>query len=126
MNFPTPVTDNSITNFEKSNNIGVLVVGYDDDKYVPVKTPGGHYETIVNLFYFSDGERSHYACVKGISRLLSSSLSRHNQKVHICCHCLSSIPKDRLEEHVRFCSRHEPTRVTHKGVCVVLRITRIW
>ena len=35
-----------------------------------------------------------------------------NQKVHICCHCLSSIPEDKIEEHVRFCSKHEPMKVT--------------
>ena len=38
--FPTPVIGNSISNFEKNNNVGVLVIGYDEnEKYIPVRVP---------------------------------------------------------------------------------------
>ena len=111
--FPTPVTGNSISNFEENNKMGVLVIGYDEnEKYVPLRVPGAKYEKVVHLFYFSDGEKSHYACVGSISRLLSSSISKMNQKVNICHYCLSLVSKIGLEEHVRFCSKHEPMKVT--------------
>ena len=111
--FPTPVIGNSISNFEKNNNVGVLVIGYDEnEKYVPVRVPSKRYEKVVHLFYFSNGEKNHYACVKGISRLLSSSILKRNQRLNICHYCLSFVSKTSLEEHVRFCSKHEPMKVT--------------
>ena len=93
--------------------MGVLVIGYDENEnYVPLRVPGAKYEKVVHLFYFSDGEKSHYACVGSISCLLSSSISKINQKVNICHYCLSLVSKIGLEEHVRFCSKHEPMKVT--------------
>ena len=111
--FPTTVTGGSITNFEKNNNIDVAVVGYKNDKYVPVRPPGGQYKRVTPLFYFSDGEKSHYACIrKSGSRLLRSSFSKHSESVCICWYCFSSVPEGRLKEHKRLCSKHEPTQVT--------------
>ena len=57
----------------------------------------------MDLFYFGDGSgKMHYAVINSLSRLLGSSLSGHKSK--------SGETQERLEEHIRFCSKHEPTR----------------
>ena len=109
--FPTPLTGNSLSNFEKRNNVGVLVIGYRENRYLPLRQPGGNFEKVVKLFYFSNGEKNHYACISNLPRLLSSSASKHHGKIHFGFHCLSSISPSKMEEHVRLCSEHPVAKV---------------
>ena len=107
--FPLEPNKVSIDKFEEANGVSVCIFGYDEDKYVPVGLPEKGYKRSVDLFYFGDGSgKMHYAVINSLSRLLGSSLSG---KSYICRRCLcNQHSQERLEEHIRFCSWHEPTR----------------
>lgn len=80
LGFPTKVKD--IHKFEKNNNINANVFSYDDDTkkvYTLRLSKMGNREH-VNLFLYDE----HYGAVKDLSRLVSSQLSKRNQKNHIC------------------------------------------
>ena len=126
--FPLEPNKQSIDKFEEANNVSVCIFGYEEDKYVPVRLPKRECERDVNLFYFGDGSgKMHYAVVNGLSRLLGSSLSKHESKSYICRRCLcNQHTAERLEEHVRFGSKHEPARTVMppKGSVLKFRARR--
>ena len=110
--FPLEPNKTSIDKFEEANNMSVCIFGYEEGKYVPVRLPKKEYERNADLFYFGDGSgKMHCGVVGDLSRLLGSSLSANTRKSYICRRCLcNQHSQQRLEEHVRFCSKHEPTR----------------
>ena len=110
--FPLEPNKVSIDKFEEVNDVSVCIFGFNDDTYVPVRVPKRVCSRSVDLFYFGDKTRKmHYAVVNSLSRLLSSSLSKHKSSAFICRRCLcNQHSHKRLEEHTWFCSRHEPTK----------------
>ena len=110
--FPLEPYKKSIDKFEEANDVSVCIFGFEDNTYVPVRLPKKECSRNVDLFYFGDKTGNmHYAVVRSLSRLLSSSLSKHGHSAVICRRCLcNQHSQQRLEEHTRFCSKHEPTK----------------
>ena len=110
--FPSEPNKTGIDKFEETNDVSVCIFGFEDNRYVPVRLPKKEYSRNVDLFYFGDKTgKMHYAVVKSLSRLLSSSVSKHRTSTYICRRCLCNLhSRQRLEEHARFCSRQEPTK----------------
>ena len=91
---------------------------------------GGEYNKVVDLLFVRDeGGNSHYACMKNMSRLISSSHTKHGHKTYFCRYCLSHFGREHLwEEHTRLCSKHEFTRVEmpEKGSVSKFRVMVIY
>ena len=119
-----PVSVDQITKFEKQNpGISVTVIGIDKPEkkgkkkgkkevtpqsaLFPLKIPDQQQENHIVLLYWGCGENHHYAWVKNINRLLSSSKSHRNQ-TYFCKRCFQGfIRPDLLEKHSEIC-QHIP------------------
>ena len=105
-----PVNDRGIDRFEKLNNIGINVVGYENKtSYVYRSTK--LYQNPINLFLFSnDSGKRHYAWLKNPSRLFNTGQEKNKQ--YFCFNCLSWFYKEeKLEEHQRYCYKNECVRI---------------
>ncbi|XP_036144602.1 uncharacterized protein LOC118646237 [Monomorium pharaonis] len=82
-----PIALKDIEKFERLNDISVNVYGIEKDKILPLQLSKDKKEKHANLLYVQDsGEDSmgHFACIRNLSRLVSSQVSKHNGKVYIC------------------------------------------
>ena len=110
--FPLDPHKVSIDRFEEDNNVSVCIFGFEEDTYVPIRLPKRVCGRNVDLFYLGDKTgKMHYAVIRSLLRLLSSSLSKHKSSAFICRRCLcNQYSQERLEEHTRFCERHDPIK----------------
>ena len=101
--FPTKVKN--ICVWEKDNDIGVNVFGYDEDvgklytiKIAELKNP----INTINLYLHDD---NHYCVIKDLGRLVSAQLSKKNHGKDICLRCLNAFgrltKKERQEDPER-------------------------
>ena len=101
--FPTKVKN--ICVWERNNNIGVNVFGYNEDakklytiKVTELKDP----TNTINLYLHDD---NHYCVIKDLSRLVSSQLSGKDHGKDICLRCLNAFgrltKKERQEDPER-------------------------
>ena len=106
-----PVTVDQIGKFEKLNpGISVTVIGinvsdktHGKSKLFPLRVPDEEQENHVVLIHWSKGERSHYAWVKNINRLLSHTKS-HNHQMYFCERCFQGFTRqDLLLKHSETC-----------------------
>ncbi|GBL95419.1 hypothetical protein AVEN_154816-1 [Araneus ventricosus] len=111
MVFPLPLKD--IPKFEKKNNLSINVYGLTDDNVVfPLLISKETKRQHINLLYIKKMENSHYCCIKSLSRLVSSQLSKHNNKKFICPRCLQYFSSEvKLNCHSEVCQEHEPVHV---------------
>jgi hypothetical protein len=88
-----PITHPQIAKFERQNAISVNVFTTEGDSIVPLHLTNDKREKHVNLLYISDprNNEAHFTCIRDLSRLVSSQLSKHNCKTYIC---------DRVEAHI--------------------------
>ncbi len=101
--FPTKVKN--IYVWEKDNDIGVNVFGYDEDvgklytiRIAELKNP----INTINLYLHDD---NHYCVIKDLGRLVSAQLSKKNHGKDICLRCLNAFgrltKKERQEDPER-------------------------
>ena len=91
-----PVTIHQISKFEKLNpDISVTVIGIEEKTgkpgekksgLFPLRVPDEKKEKHVTLLYWGQGANYHYAWVKNLNRLLSSTKS-HNHQIYFCERC---------------------------------------
>lgn len=97
LDFPMKLKD--ISKFESLNNISVNVYGlesaFENDRLTyeivgPLRYAPQKLNTHVNLLLIVDDEmgKNHYCLIRNMSRLLSSQLSKHQHRKHICDGCL--------------------------------------
>ena len=67
---------------------------------------------VANLLLIADGEHRHYMAIKSLSRLLTSSNSRHGHKQHFCMNCLQGFPTEiSRDKHFKYCKDNETVRI---------------
>ena len=62
----------------------------------------------INLLMISEDGINNYTAIKSLSRLLSSSNSKHKHKQHFCTNCLQGLSRDR---HQVYCEDNKTIRV---------------
>ena len=106
-----PVTVDQISKFERLNpEISVTVLGIDipdnevkeASKVFPLRVPNSQQEHHIVLLYWSRGDVHHYAWVKNLNRLLSSSKT-HRTQTFFCERCFQGFTKSTL------LSKHQET-----------------
>lgn len=120
-----PVSIDQIGKFEKQNpRMSVTVIGIEEEKtkkrkgkkvkqscFLPLRVPDEKQEQHVTLLYWKKGEQSHYAWVKKLNRLLSTTKS-HRSQTYFCERSFRGFTRpDLLEKHHEMC-RHFPIQVT--------------
>ena len=106
-----PVTIDAISKFEKTNpTISISVIGYELQKdgkveLFPVRLMQEKKEHHITLLYWSEGEKSHYAWIKSLSRLLADQ-TKYNGRKFICERCFHGfIREDLLVKHLDYCQQ---------------------
>ncbi|XP_067215258.1 uncharacterized protein [Linepithema humile] len=82
-----PMTLPQISKFEKLNTISVNVFTMKE-KIFPLRLTSNKMEKHVNLLYVHGNNDAHFVCIKNMSRLVSSQLSKEKCKKYICDRCL--------------------------------------
>ena len=67
--FPVAVEERCIRRFEINNNISVNIFGYEHVIYPLYLSKHHSTDNIVDLLLISDGDKSHYCCIKKFNRL---------------------------------------------------------
>ena len=87
-----PMTLNQIKKFEHINDVSINVYGIERKKEVsilPIQLTDRKREKHVNLLYVEENDNvGHFACIKNLSRFISSQLSKHDHKKYICDRCV--------------------------------------
>lgn len=80
-----PMTLSQITKFEKLNTISVNVFAIEGkSKIVPLRLTDDKMEKHINLLCVSKNNDVHFVCIKNLSRLVNSQLSKNHRKKYIC------------------------------------------
>ncbi|XP_025264301.1 uncharacterized protein LOC112637856 [Camponotus floridanus] len=114
-----PMTLNGIGRFERLNDISVNVYtvgerrrGKDGDggiRIVPLRLTDRKRERHVNLLYLSDAMREgnavgHFACIRDLSRLIGSQLSKRQHRTYVCDRCMHYFrTSEKLSAHSEDC-----------------------
>ena len=110
LEFPVSIKD--IREFEIKNGISINVLAEEGrDIYIHRKT---NYKSNreINLLIISKNCIQHYTTIKSLSRLLSSSNSKHKCKQYFCNNCLQGFTLElSRDEHYSYCIDNETVRV---------------
>ena len=90
-------------------SVNVLLV---ENKEIYICRKGIRRDREINLLLISEDDKLHYTAVKGLSRLLSSSNSKHHGKQYFCNNCLQGFTQElSRDEHKVYCLDNETVRV---------------
>ena len=118
LEFPVSIKD--IREFEIMNGISINVLEVEGrDIYIHRKTnyrpeaaPGCKSDREINLLIISENGIRHYTAFKSLSRLLSSSNSKHKRKQYFCNNCLQGFTLElSRDEHYSYCIDNKTIRV---------------
>ena len=66
----------------------------------------------INLLMISENGINHYTAIKSLSRLLSSSNSKHKRKPYFCNNCLQGFTQEGVrDQHRVYCEDNQTVRV---------------
>ena len=106
-----PVLLKQIGKFEAKNDISVNVLGLEG-KDIYILRNSNRSDLEINLLMISEDGINHYTAIKSLSRLLSSSNSKHKRKQHFCTNCLQGFDQEVSRDwHRVFCEGNETVRV---------------
>ena len=102
--------------FEAKNNIPVNMLDLEDKdililcKYILRNSNQSDQE--VNLLMISEDGTNHYTAIKSLSRLFSSSNSKHKYKQHFWINCLQWFDQElSRDQHRVYCEDNQTVRV---------------
>ncbi|XP_076291051.1 uncharacterized protein LOC143214199 [Lasioglossum baleicum] len=99
---------NDIRKFERKNNDSVNVFEWVRKKCVTIHLTEKKRRRHVNLLFIQNAAKTHghFVCIRNLSQLVSSQLSKHKCTQHICDRCLQYFPTpERLNIHTIDCER---------------------
>ena len=107
--FPLAIKDIDV--FEINNDISINLLSVENkDIYICRKGIRRHRD--INLLLISDDGKLHYIVINSLSRLLSSSNSKHKRKQYFCNNCLQGFTQESSrDEHQVYCKDNETVRV---------------
>ena len=106
-----PVLQKQIGKFEAKNDISVNVLGLEG-KDICILRNSNRSDREINLLMISEDGINHYTVIKSLSRLLSSSNSKHKRKQHFCTNCLQGFDQEfSRDRHQVCCEDNEIVRV---------------
>ncbi|XP_076278400.1 uncharacterized protein LOC143208149 [Lasioglossum baleicum] len=106
--FQSPMLFKDIGKFERENDVSVNVFEWVRKKCVTLHLTGQKRRRHVNLLFLQNAAKthSHFACIRNLSRLVSSQLSKQKNLKYICDRCLQYFPTpERLNMHTIDCER---------------------
>ena len=106
-----PVSTKDIGLFEIRNNVSINVLSVDG-REIYIHRKGRWTGRKVDLLLISENGINHFTVIKSLSRLLSSSNSKHHGKQHFCINCLQGFARElKRDQHQAYCEDNESVRV---------------
>ena len=107
-----PVSVKEIGMFEVKNGISVNVLGLEGKDIYIHRNSKCDSDREINLLMISENGTNHYTAVKSLSKLLSSSNSKHKGKQYFCTNCLQgfSLEASRDQRQV-YCKDNKAVKV---------------
>ena len=106
-----PVSLKQIGKFEAKNNISVNVLDLEG-KDIYILRNSNRRDREINLLTITTDGINHYTVIKGLSRLLRSSNTKHKCKQYFCTNCLQGFSLEASrDEHRVYCENNETVRV---------------
>ena len=106
-----PVKQTDIARFERNNEVSVNVFGYEGKEVFPIRITPERYDQHVNLLLYSDGDKSHYCCIRDLNRLLNDQKT-NTHRHFFCDYCLYGFTKESLLlDHRPYCRIHGPQKI---------------
>ena len=118
LKFPVSIKD--IGTFETKTDVSVNVLVVEDREiYICRKSnyrleivPGHRSDREINLLPISKGDRWHYTAIKSLSRLLTTSNTKHKCKQYFGTNCLQGFTQESSrDEHYGYCIDNETITV---------------
>ncbi|XP_076291056.1 uncharacterized protein LOC143214203 [Lasioglossum baleicum] len=113
--FQSPMLFKDIRKFERKNDISINVFEWVRKKCVTLHLTEKKRRRHVNLLFIQNAAKTHghFACIRNLSRLVSSQLSKKKNHKHICDRCLQYFPTpERLNIHTIDCERMNDCALT--------------
>ena len=123
LDFPvTRESAKSIASFEEKNNVQVNILSVIDENFTG-RDRKGNFRTsyhepsnstrVANLLFLTEGDKSHYFCIRNMSALLTNGGNERNA-IHLCWTCLACKRTDEdLQLHRAICESHDPYTPDH-------------
>ncbi|XP_076660055.1 uncharacterized protein LOC143363342 [Halictus rubicundus] len=113
--FQLPMSFKDIRKFERVNDVSVNVFEWVRKKcgalHLTEKKRSKHANLL--LLRGRNDSRHHYTCIRNLSRLVSSQLSKDSHRMYICDRCLQYFPsQERLDAHTVDCERMNECALT--------------
>ena len=109
LKFPLAIKDISVFEMNNDISINVLLV---ENKDIYICKKGIKRDRKINLLLILEDGKLHYTMVKSLSRLLSSSNSKHKRKQYFCNNCLQGFTEElSRDQHYGYCIDNETVRV---------------
>ncbi|KYM81444.1 hypothetical protein ALC53_08212 [Atta colombica] len=86
-----PITFKNISKFKWLNIVSINVYGIENKQVLPLRLTDDKKEEHINLLYLQDSHNdnlNHFTCIKNLSRLVSSQITRKKKKKFFCDRCL--------------------------------------
>ncbi|XP_076300587.1 uncharacterized protein LOC143218904 [Lasioglossum baleicum] len=113
--FQSPMLFKDIRKFERKNDVSINVFEWVRKKCVTLHLTEKKRRRHVNLLFIQNAAKTHghFACIRNLSRLVSSQLSKKKNHKHICDRCLQYFPTlERLNIHTIDCERMNDCALT--------------
>ena len=110
LKFPVSIKDINI--FEMNNDVSVNVLSVEDKNIYICRKGWRSVPRDIYLMLISEGNGWHYSVIKSLSRLFSSSNSKHKRKQYFCNNCLQGYTQElSIDQHYYYCIDNETVRV---------------
>ena len=110
LKFPVPIKE--IEKFEANNNIYVNVLGLEGNDIYIHRNSNHRSGREINLLMIFENGTNHKTAIKNLSRLLSSSNSKHKGKQYFCTNCPQGFSLEASrDQHQVYCKDNKAVRV---------------
>ena len=112
--FPVAVDENVVGRFERNNNVGVNVFGYEKFKegVYPLILSKQTSKQVIDLLLIANGETKHYCWIKNFNKLCADRTETAHNSMHYCKRCLNGFREvESLDNHSEYCSLHDAQKI---------------
>ena len=109
---PMSLTD--VPKFEKQNNIGINVFGFEKNKFLPLYLSKVKTHKIIPLLLLTDGLISHYYLITNFHAFMARQFcGKEHHRYKFCERCLHGFQNNiSLVKHLVLCGEHKAVRIT--------------
>ena len=112
LEFPVETKVKDIREFENANGNSINVLALEGREIYIHRKTNYKSDRVINLLIISENSIQHYTAIKSLSRLLSSSNSKHKRKQHFCTNCLQDFIQElSRDQHQAYSEDNESVKV---------------